>query len=201
MLSINDFKRLIDPLKKKVFLLMGRAILTAINNTGTTQRLQAEGLADEVLDGVERFQEYGFDSFPWEGAQAAIIYPDGNRDSGVVVSVHDRRYRPTNLVQGEVVSYTDEDSTTPFRIHLKRNRILFIRADKFDFDSDTEMIIISPKIALGEEWASVRKLIDERFQELFNKHVHSGIFPGNGTTDIPTTPLTNDHMTDKTRAV
>jgi phage baseplate assembly protein V len=200
-MELSDLRRWIDPIKKKVYLMLGRAILTAINNSGTTQRLQMKGLSDEVLDGVERFQEYGFDSYPWEDAQAAVMYLGGNRDHGIVVTVHDRRYRPTNLTQGEIVLYTDEDKVTEFRVWLKRNRILYARANNIDLNSDTEASLVCPQIALGDEWASVRKLIDERFQALFNAHVHSGIFPGNDTTGAPTTAITNDHMTDKTRAV
>ena len=201
IMDIKDFRRLTSSIKTKIYLLVGRAVLKAINNSGTTQRLQIEGLSGEVIDSIERFQEYGFESYPWENAQAAVLYLDGNRDNGIVTVVHDRRYRPIDLTQGEVAIYTDEDATTEFRIWMKRNRIVYVRADKLDCDIDTQASIVSPQIALGDEWAGVRKLIDERFQALFNQHTHSGVYVGAGNTGVPTTLITNDHMTDKTRAV
>ena len=137
----DDIQRLLHPLRKKIFLLLGRAVLAAINNAGITQRLQVVGLSGETITDVERFQEYGFESHPWEDAQAAILFPNGNRDNGIVVAVHDRRYRPTDLAQGEVAMYTDEDVTTPFRVQLKRGRILFVRAQDFDFDVDGDMTL------------------------------------------------------------
>lgn len=138
----DDIQRLLDPLRRKIFLLLGRAVLTAINNAGTTQRLQVVGLSGETITDVERFQEYGFESHPWEDAQAVILFPNGNRDSGIVVAVHDRRYRPSDLAQGEVIIYTDEDGTgSGMRIHLKRNRIAEIKCNKLNLVADDDVTL------------------------------------------------------------
>jgi phage gp45-like len=202
MITFGDFRRLIEPIKRKIFLVLGRAILKAINNTEGTQKIQVIALADETITDMERFQEYGFETYPLAEAEVAAIFLNGNRDHGIALCVHDRRYRPSDLVSGEVAIYTDEDATTPFRIHLKRGRIVYSRTDKNQEVVDTEKYINSPKIVLGSDtWASVRKLIDERFQTLFNTHTHGGIDPGAGNTDVPNDLITDSHMTDKTRAL
>ncbi len=36
-MNLNDLKRLLRPIQNKIFLLLGRAILTAINNSEGTQ--------------------------------------------------------------------------------------------------------------------------------------------------------------------
>ena len=124
---LNDFKRLIQPLRNKVFLLLGRAILEVVKNTELAQKIQVTALNGEVISDMERFQEYGFETFPLEGAEVAAIFLNGNRDHGIAICVHDRRYRPTDLSEGEVANYTDEDDEAGgHRIWFKRGQIIEI---------------------------------------------------------------------------
>ena len=201
-LTLPDFQRLMRPLRNKIFLLLGRAILALVNNAGGTQKLQITALENEIITDVERFQEYGVETYPHDGAEVFAGFLNGNRDLGIILCVHDRRYRPTDLVEGEICLYTDEDKTTPFRFQLKRSRIAFLRADQSIEEIDTCKIIVSPKIQLGSAtWGDLRRFVDERFQALFNAHVHSGIEPGNGNTGAPTASITDDHMTNVTRGI
>lgn len=203
MFSIKDFKRLIAPLQRKIFLLAGRALLSIVNNDESTQKLMITVLNNETINDVERFQEYGFETYPLEDSEPFVIFLNGNRDHGFALCVHDRRYRPTDLSEGEVAMYTDEDSTTPFRFWLKRDRIAYLKADKLQAVLDTEAYINSDRVILGDDaWASVLRLVDERFKDLFNNHVHSGVTAGGASTGVPTTQISEaSHMTDKTRAV
>jgi len=208
-MNLNDFKRLIAPLRNKIFLLLGRAILEDVKNTELTQKIQITALNEEVISDMERFQEYGFETYPLEGAEVLAVFFNGNRDHGIAVCVHDRRYRPKDLVAGEVVVYTDEDATLPFRVQMKRGRIYFRRADIEDIDVDTSKtedigvsktvtaptethinvaahIIDSPEVSLGGPvFAGLRKIIDERFIDLFNNHVHAN-GGGVGNSGTPT---------------
>lgn len=134
MPSWGDVGRILAPIKRKLFLLVGRSILAAINDSEKTQKLQLKLLADEIATDVERFENYGLSSYPWEDAEALATFINGNRDHGIVIVVHDRRYRPDYLTQGEVVVFTDEDKTEAFRVHLKRNRILNLKCTDLDVD-------------------------------------------------------------------
>ena len=91
---INEFTKFIDPIKRKIYLMVGRAILTAVKNTGKTQMIQVTGLKDETISDIERMQEYGFESYP-ESGEAIINFINGNRDHGIVICIHDRENRPT----------------------------------------------------------------------------------------------------------
>ena len=62
----------------------------------------------ETLDGVERFQQYGFTSHPHPDAEAIILFVAGERANAVVIAVDDRRYCITNLTAGEVALYDDQ---------------------------------------------------------------------------------------------
>jgi phage baseplate assembly protein V len=205
-MNLPDFKRLIHPISNKIFLMLARGILKAVDNSQGTQMVQITALEGETITDMERFQEYGFETFAKSGAEPFAAFLNGNRDHGIVLCMHDRRYRPKDLVEGEVAIYTDEDKTTPTRVHFKRGRICFLRVDKMQIVADTEAYINSSKVMLGSDtWASVRKLVDERFQTLFNNHTHQvkNVQGGNATltSEVPASTLTNSHMTDYTRAV
>lgn len=98
---------MLAPIKKRIFLLIGRAIVTAINADEKTMKIQVSALASETITDIERLQEYGFDSYPYtDSSEAVILFPNGARDSGVAVVVADRENRPTGLVQGDSIMYT-----------------------------------------------------------------------------------------------
>ena len=212
-----DFQRLIRPIKNKLFLLLGRAILKAVNNAEQTQKIQVIALSGEVITDMERFQEYGLETYPLAEAEVAAVFLNGNRDHGIALCVHDRRYRPTGLSAGEIMLYTDENSTG-FRIHFKRNRILDTKGDQAIENFDTSktvtapienhvnaasFIVASPRIQLGSgTWSALNRLIDERFLDLFNNHKHSGVTTGTGNTGVPTTTgSTASHATNQARAL
>jgi phage baseplate assembly protein V len=220
-MTLADFKRLISPVTRRISSMIGRAVLKAIVNTEEIQTLTVSVLSNETIEGTERYQEYGFDSVPLAEAEALPIFVNGNRNLGLVICVRDKRYRPTDLLSGEVALYTSEDKTTPFRIQLKQNRTLFRRADIEDVDIDTSKTedigtskavtvptethtnstlfeVKSSDINLGN--GALQKLIDFRFQALFNAHVHSGVLAGGALTGVPTTTITASHMTAETEA-
>jgi phage baseplate assembly protein V len=106
MENLKVLERILRPLRQRISLIVGRAILAAVANSGKTQRLQLDLMAGEVSTGVERFEEYGFESYPEPGAEAAAVFLAGNREHGIVLCVHDRRYRPTDLEEGDAQIYT-----------------------------------------------------------------------------------------------
>jgi len=215
-MDFKSFKRLIAPIQKKIFLLLGRAILTYVNNAEKTQKIQIIALQGETISDMERFQEYGFETYPLEDAEVAAVFINGNRDQGIAICVHDREYRPTDLVAGEVAIYTDEDlSPGDFRIHLKRGRIFDIKGDQIIEVLDTSKtvttpsethvnvtghIINSPQVALGgPNFAALRAMVDERFIALFNAHVHAN-GGGIGNSGAPTVAMTPaGHATSKVK--
>lgn len=94
-------------LEGRIRLMLGRAILKLANDASTVQELQVEMLSDELQDGVERFQQYGFTSHPHPDAEAIVACIGGLRSHAVAIAVDDRRYRLTGLQAGEVALYDD----------------------------------------------------------------------------------------------
>ncbi len=144
MITFPDFKRLINPIKRKIFLSLARGILKAIDNSEGTQKIQLTALAGETITGAERFQEYGFETFPLAEAEIFGGFLNGNRDQGIILCIHDRRYRPKNLSEGEIALYTKEDATNDFRFWLKTGRIASLLADQSEEILDTSKTITAP---------------------------------------------------------
>jgi phage baseplate assembly protein V len=97
--------KLIAPLRRRVQLMIGRAILETINDATTMQSVKMSLLSDEVSEDVERFQEYGFTSVPFANCEAIAVFVGGSRAHGVVIATDDRTKRPTGTAEGDVALY------------------------------------------------------------------------------------------------
>ena len=80
----RSFQRLIRPISARVKLMIGRAVLTIINDATKIQSVQIQALAGETLDNVERFQNYGFSGHPHPGAEAVLVSLGGMRQHPIV---------------------------------------------------------------------------------------------------------------------
>ena len=109
--------KMLRPIKNRISLMVSRAVLVLIDDGTTLQQLQARILGEELLDDLERFQQYGFTSVPHSGAEAIALSVGGQRSHTVVINVDDRRYRLRGLKGGEVALYDDRGQY----IHLTRS--------------------------------------------------------------------------------
>jgi phage gp45-like len=116
---------------------VSRATVRSTDDSPLLQELALNGFAGsgggtEQADTIEHAQPYGFTARPkgpskdpdgGEGqrhAEAFVIHANGNRSHGVAAVVSDRRYRPNNLKEGEVVNHDDQDQQT----YYSRDRVV-----------------------------------------------------------------------------
>src|SRR3989339_826236 len=132
---LNAINKTTAPLRRRVQLMIGRAVIAAVGDGSACQTLQVTALSGEVLDGVERIQEYGFTSHPHQGAEAVLLAVGGNRSHGLVVVAGDRRYRLTGLAAGEVALHDDQGQV----VHFKRDCILV--HSPFNIEVNTDGIL------------------------------------------------------------
>jgi phage gp45-like len=163
-------KKAIGDARRRAVLTLARAVLRLIDDDAKVQKMQATLLAGETLDGMERFQEYGFTSVPLAGMEAIVVFPTASRAHGVVVAIADRLHRLQPLEPGEVALYTDEGD----HILLKRGREIEIVAG-------TKVRIEAPlvEVAGGDVVADGISL---------KHHVHGNVAPGSGNTGEPVGP-------------
>ena len=98
-------KEVIREIGSRVMMMFSRGVLRGVNDSGPRQQVQVELLKDELRDGLEHMQNYGFTSHP-KGGDVAVAFLGGNREQGIVLVVDDRRYR-IPLLAGEVAIYDD----------------------------------------------------------------------------------------------
>lgn len=119
---------------------VARGVLTMSDDGQLMQTAQLALLDGEVLDGAERFQQYGFTAHPLSGAEVCAVFVGADRSHPIIVAVDDRRFRVQSLKPGEVCIYTDEGDT----ITLKRNNEIAFKTKKLTIDA-VDSVAISTK--------------------------------------------------------
>lgn len=105
---VDAIKQVVKPIRDRVALSVGRAVLRLVDDVVPLQAVQVEALSGEVRDRVERLQNYGFTSVPLPGCRAVVVFPGGDRSSGIVVATDDAGARKRGLAAGEVAVYNNE---------------------------------------------------------------------------------------------
>lgn len=167
--SMRDFGRLIDPIKNKIMLLIGRCILTAVDDSKGTQLIQGKGLSGEIISDIEKLEPYGFTSSPDPDAEteALIVCPNGNRDQAIAICVHDRENRQKNHSKGDVVIYGKNGN----KIHLKQSGNIeitladnlhigaanesYVKGDTFKTELDKDVDALSELQSAMSTWTPV----------------------------------------------
>lgn len=130
----------IRSLKNQLLNSIARAIVTAIDDTGSIQTVKINVLAEETLEDVERVQNYGFASVPRAGAQAVVIMVGANRDTPIVIAAADPSVRK-KIQAGEAAVYTDEGDYLYFmsgnKAELKTNTFT-VTAPKFSVKNSSD---------------------------------------------------------------
>lgn len=177
MLGPNDIARFLLPLKIKIQTMIGRAVLLAVDNSGKSQRLKLKLNGDELIDSIERIQEYGFETVPpvEDSSEVVILNIGGIRELGFVTKVQARELRPTGLTAGEVQLYSKFGQ----KIYLKADGSLLI-------DVGGHPIVLKGASVDLKDSGGNAIMIDTIISKL-NNHTHS--YTDNGT------PLVTGTMT------
>ena len=164
-------------LAHRIAMLFGRGVVHGVDDTSARQTLQVEMLKDEVLDNVERMQNYGFTSHP-TGGDVAVGFISGAREQGIILVVDDRRYRITTLQPGEVVMYDDLGN----RVELLREMVKITAVQHLEAVAPTAHfvadVVIDGSLTVNGSLINNGKLVD-------STHSHSGVQPGAGNTGAP----------------
>lgn len=102
---LEQLNHLLRPVKARIANSIARAVVQAADDSTKLQLLQLGVLAGEVVDDGERFGQYGFFSVPLAGAEAVVVFPNGDRGHPLVIATDDRRYRPKGSQPGEAGIY------------------------------------------------------------------------------------------------
>lgn len=179
-MTLDDMKRFIAPLQRRVMLAIGRGTLGPVNDADGLQRSQVTLLAGEVRDNVERIQPYGFSAVPLAGADVLVVCVGGNRDHPVIIGADDRRYRPTGMQPGDVCIYSHQ---TGHKITLKADRTIEIEGDEITIKGDTKITLEAPLVEVTGALDVMGDIRDQAasggmsmhgMRADYNNHTHAG---------------------------
>ena len=117
----------IETIQRQLLGLIGRAVVKSISAATKCQTVDVSLIAGEPKAGVEHLEPYGFTARANSGAEAVVLFPDGDRSHAVVVTVSDRRYRLKGLQTGEVAVYDDQGQS----VTLTRAGIVQVKRSRF----------------------------------------------------------------------
>lgn len=107
--TLDQVRQLLRPLATRVANTVARGVVQLVNDGKKMQLVQLGVLAGEDVEGdagAEHFQPYGLASVPLAGAEAVVLFPNGDRSHPLVVVVSDRSSRPTGGQPGDVTLYS-----------------------------------------------------------------------------------------------
>ena len=101
---LQQLDRWFNPWKRRILLMVGKAIITAVKDTDNLQVLQVKLMGDEIAGDVERIQEYGFTSNPPADSEAVAVAVGGDRSNLLIIATDNSTYR-LKLEKGEAALY------------------------------------------------------------------------------------------------
>lgn len=145
-----------------------RGVLALASPGSKMQSVQMKLTADEVKDGIEHFEPYGFTSNPQPGAEGLVAFINGDRSHGVVISIADRRFRLQGLKSGEVALHTDEGDF----LHFKRGREIAIETLTLNVKAATGVNFDTPLIRTTGRIEAAGDVVAAGVST--SQHVHEG---------------------------
>lgn len=159
---MNGLERLIrhalTPLRHRLASLVTRGHVCAVQSD-TLQTVQVKTQSDELYDGIEHMEPYGFTAHPLPGplTDACAVFLNGDRSHGVVLAISDRQYRPRDLKPGEACLFTHEDTASQgrFRVHLRNGRVLTLLGDVVAVDADSTVTVTAPHVVVNASHVTI----------------------------------------------
>lgn len=160
-----------------------RGVLRLLSATGGLQSLQVSGRRGQLFSDVERFGEFGLWSIPpADGqAEAVLVFPGGQLDHPVAVSLEHRPTAKPSIPAGGVALYCSSSGTT---IKLLPNGSIELAAAggvtvNGDLTVNGELTVTGNATIGGTSFAAL--------VQAYNLHTHVSASPGNPTsTPTPT---------------
>lgn len=115
------------PIRSRINAMIGKALVNAVNNTGEIQLIKIQAMEGDVIDDVERVEDYGQTSYPPKD-DCEVVYAcvAGNRDDVLALKVGHSIGRPKDLAEGDVCTWDIHGN----RIWMQKGKIALNGDDK-----------------------------------------------------------------------
>ncbi|ELL9332596.1 phage baseplate assembly protein V [Vibrio fluvialis] len=137
-------KRYVDrqlaPVRRRLQSMASRGLVTSVSEDTQRQKLQLVLESNESGDNIERFQDYGFSSFPPKNSEAVVMALNGCAAKRVAVAVEKKELRPKGEQDDVFIYHADGHF-----IRLTKDRKLIISVAEAILEATTSFTIISPE--------------------------------------------------------
>ena len=171
-----------------------KGVINFSTNSSKMQTAQVEGISGEIADEVERYQQFGFSSYPIkvenDGRGTEVIIADvGSTDHRVIIATDDRRYRPITGLPGDVMLYgihdtpSAEHTNATQRIVLKEDGSVIVKVNnmKIELLTNGTMNITATTININGNVAFTGNLTSNG-KNISDSHTHGNVTNGSGTS-------------------
>jgi len=138
---IDTISKMMGPLKSRLHQIIRLGRVKRVTIKEGHQKLQVLLGEDDVQE-LPRFQEFGFYSVPTPDSKCVMLFPSGNRGSGIVICTADlaQKDKLSQLAPGEVAIYNSDQSF----IYLRKNSLeLSYGSSKIVLGKDGKIEILS----------------------------------------------------------
>ena len=129
-----------------------RGRLSRANGGKQVILVQAEGLAGEVFNNAELFQQPGLRSIPLAGMQPIIVPLNGNSANGVIVAMSNGALYISDLQPGEVALFNETDGVAN-SIVLPNGKLIEITCATLNITATAGVNIDTPMVTLKQNLA------------------------------------------------
>lgn len=115
--------------------MLAKAVTKMVVDTLGRQKAQVEVTKGELIDDVERMQDYGFTSNPpASGTDALVAFFGGDRSQGIIIRMENRGFRLKSLETGEVAMFDD------------LGNVFKLGREQIDIVGLTKVVVTSPEV-------------------------------------------------------
>ena len=180
---------MVERLFQRVMALLGRGQITLVDDTGLAQVVQVDtgpvGTKGTLGLGTKRLRiaEYGLACNPPIGADAVLVFLNGDRTQGVVIATNHKASRPLNLLEGETMLFNGVRGTSirmgDAGIVVQANGQPVTVHNAGTVRLETARLEVTGDIIdhCDAQSATVKNLRDA-----YDAHKHTGVAAGGGTT-------------------
>lgn len=184
---------------RRVWNSLGLGQITAVNDSGPVQTVQAKLGYAEIHDTRPVLYFFGFTSNPPPGADAALNFIGGDRANGFVVGTGHQTYRLKGLASGEAAIYDQQGS----QVYLKADKSVHIVSaagptivinpdQSITITAATKVRVVTPRLEVTGDIidncdTTGRTMANER--SIYDSHTHhvTGVQAG-GSTVVSNVP-------------
>lgn len=167
----------------KIKLMISRAKMTFLDDTGVRQYIQLRALKGENKNKVERVLDYGIISNPLSGAQGIMLSVGGSRSHPIVLGLNNPELRPKDGEAGEAGSWHYEGH----KVRLLQGGIVQIECNQILVKASEKVRFETPEFEVTGEIKDLCDINDQSMsgmREVYNIHTHNENNTS-GATDDP----------------